>query len=208
MIDSASSITDWMNLYRLLVHWEMQLSAADTQMDELLDMQRKDAATAFAKFIKNNYASWIADKNTPGRPMMSPDIFKSRVFPCSTQAKGVFHTDRQLPPRPVGRTQAPACRHLQLQRGTLLLQYSRPPHSMPATAIFSGLMPVDIERLFPDLWVDEDSPEGKNLNESPMIAPIRTLSPAGADSPTPRSTTRPQGRNSFAEFTSICLTTN
>lgn len=90
MIDSASSITDWMNLYRLLVHWEMQLSAADTQMDELLDMQRKDAATAFAKFIKNNYASWIADKNTPGRPMMSPDIFKTGCSPCSTQAKRCF----------------------------------------------------------------------------------------------------------------------
>ena len=31
-------------------------------------------------------------------------------------------------------------------------------------------MPVDIERMFPDLWVDEDSPEGKNLNESPLIS--------------------------------------
>lgn len=37
-------------------------------------------------------------------------------------------------------------------------------------SIFSGLMPVDIARMFPDLWVDEDSPEGKNLNESPLIA--------------------------------------
>ncbi|MDE5734952.1 MAG: PglZ domain-containing protein, partial [Duncaniella sp.] len=37
-------------------------------------------------------------------------------------------------------------------------------------AIFSGLMPLDIARMFPELWVDEDSPEGKNLNESPLIA--------------------------------------
>ena len=36
-------------------------------------------------------------------------------------------------------------------------------------AIFSGLMPVQIERLFPDLWVDEESEEGKNLNEAPLI---------------------------------------
>ena len=36
-------------------------------------------------------------------------------------------------------------------------------------AIFSGLMPLQIEKMFPELWVDEDSEEGKNLNESPLI---------------------------------------
>ena len=37
-------------------------------------------------------------------------------------------------------------------------------------AIFSGLMPADIAKMFPALWVDEDSEEGKNVNESPLIA--------------------------------------
>ena len=36
-------------------------------------------------------------------------------------------------------------------------------------AIFSGLMPNDIAKMFPDLWVDEDSEEGKNLNEEPLV---------------------------------------
>ena len=36
-------------------------------------------------------------------------------------------------------------------------------------AIFSGLMPLQIARMFPDLWVDEDEEEGKNLNEGPLI---------------------------------------
>ncbi len=39
-------------------------------------------------------------------------------------------------------------------------------------AIFSGLMPLQIEKMFPDLWVDEDSEEGKNINESPLIATL------------------------------------
>ena len=30
-------------------------------------------------------------------------------------------------------------------------------------------MPLQIEKLFPDLWVDEESEEGKNLNEAPLI---------------------------------------
>ena len=36
-------------------------------------------------------------------------------------------------------------------------------------AIFSGLLPNQIARMFPDLWVDEDEEEGKNLNEAPLI---------------------------------------
>ena len=36
-------------------------------------------------------------------------------------------------------------------------------------AIFSGLMPTQIAELFPDLWVDEEEEEGKNLNEGPLI---------------------------------------
>jgi len=36
-------------------------------------------------------------------------------------------------------------------------------------AIFSGLMPNKIAEMFPDLWVDEDEEEGKNLNEEPLI---------------------------------------
>jgi len=36
-------------------------------------------------------------------------------------------------------------------------------------AIFSGLMPDQIATMFPDLWVDEDEEEGKNLNEAPLI---------------------------------------
>jgi len=36
-------------------------------------------------------------------------------------------------------------------------------------AIFSGLMPNKIADMFPELWVDEDEEEGKNLNEAPLI---------------------------------------
>ena len=36
-------------------------------------------------------------------------------------------------------------------------------------AIFSGLMPTQIAQMFPELWVDEDEEEGKNLNEAPLI---------------------------------------
>ena len=43
-----------------------------------------------------------------------------------------------------------------------MTQYAR-------NAICSGLMPLRIKEMYPDLWVDEDEDEGKNLNERQLI---------------------------------------
>jgi len=40
MINAAQSIDDWYELYSTLVRWELTLSNADTQMDEMLRMQK------------------------------------------------------------------------------------------------------------------------------------------------------------------------
>src|SRR5699024_93184 len=42
-------------------------------------------------------------------------------------------------------------------------QYSR-------NAIFSGLMPADMERLHPDLWLNDTDEGGKNMNEDKFLA--------------------------------------
>ena len=58
-------------------------------------------------------------------------------------------------------------------------------------AIFSGLMPSAIARMFPDLWVDEEADESKNINESPSWPPYSTATAATSSFPTTSSTTRP-----------------
>ena len=40
LINDADSIDDWYRLYDKLVSWEMRLAAADTNMDEMLQMQK------------------------------------------------------------------------------------------------------------------------------------------------------------------------
>lgn len=170
LIGEASNVNDWMELYRLLVYWEMQLSATETRMDELLDMQRKEAATAFAKFIRNNYADWIVNPQAEGRPLMSPEIFKTHVFPLLDAGEKVFFVlidnfrlDQWAAIKPLLADSFNFREELYCSILPTATQYAR-------NAIFSGLMPKDIASMFPELWVDEDSPEGKNLNESPLIA--------------------------------------
>ena len=170
LIDDARSIEDWMEVYRRLVAWELQLSETDSAMKEMLVMQKQEANRLFARFIEKNYLDWINDAEMPGRPpVMSPDIFKRRVFPLLDKGEKVFLIV-------IDNFRYDQWRILMNEIADLFLideslycsilptatQYAR-------NAIFSGLMPNIIAEMFPDLWVDEDSEEGKNLNEAPLI---------------------------------------
>ena len=59
---------DWMTVYKQLVHWELQLSSTDSQMTEMLAMQKEEANIGFAKFVKKNYLNWVSALNNPNIP--------------------------------------------------------------------------------------------------------------------------------------------
>ena len=177
MIDSCDDLNGWMNVYRTLTRWEVDLSAGDNGMAEMLAMQKEEADLGFAKYVKSHYMEWmdaisarLRGKHTDvSCPFMSQDVFKGKVFPLIDKGEKVFmividnfrwdqwimlskdiggyfdiHEDMYMSILPTA------------------TQYAR-------NAIFSGLMPNKIAQMFPELWVDEDEEEGKNLNEEPLI---------------------------------------
>ena len=167
MINSAQTIEDWYELYTTLVRWELTLSNTDTKMDEMLKMQKVDANNAFAKYVRRNYESWM---NQPEHPLRSNEVFKTKVLPLLDKGEKVcfvvidnFRLDQW-------RTVSPLLADIYNVESEELYTTILPTATQYArNAIFSGLMPVDIEQMFPDLWVDEESEEGKNLNEAPLI---------------------------------------
>ncbi len=171
-INDSYTMADWMELYSKLVYWELELASADTNMDELLNMQKIEANSTFCKFVKKNYEDWITSAygEDSSRPLMSPDIFKTRIFPMLDAGEKVFfiiidnfRLDQWKVVKPLLSDYFTFEEDLYCSILPTATQYAR-------NAIFSGLMPVDISRMFPDLWVDEDEDEGKNLNEEPLIA--------------------------------------
>ncbi len=52
LINDAASVEDWMEVYRQLVLRELKLAGADSSMDEMLLMQKRDANSNFCKFVK------------------------------------------------------------------------------------------------------------------------------------------------------------
>ena len=164
---------DWVSVYKQLIHWELELSSTESQMTDMLAMQKEEANLGFAKFIKQNYLQWVATLS-PGakatdRPVLSPEIFKNKVFPLLNNGEKVFvvvldnfrYDQWRMLAREIG-DQFDIDEDLYFSILPTATQYAR-------NAIFSGLMPNKIAAMFPDLWVDEDEEEGKNLNEGPLI---------------------------------------
>ncbi len=167
MHDSLTA-DEWMELYKRIVYWELELeSSTEGTMKEMLLMQKEEANNAFGKFVKNHYEEWIMHPDD--RPLMSPDLFKKRIFPLLDAGEKVFfilidnfRMDQWRVVKDLLAEFYTFDEHLYYSILPTATQYAR-------NAIFSGLMPVQIEKLFPDLWVDEESEEGKNLNEAPLI---------------------------------------
>ncbi len=166
-INDSYSLEEWKDVYRKLVYWELELSTTNSDMTEMLKMQKAEANQGFAKFIKQNYLDWIT--NPEKRPLMSPDIFKRKVFPLLNNHEKVFlivfDNFRYDQWRVLSQELANEFTFdddLYISILPTATQYAR-------NAIFAGLMPIQIAEMFPDLWVDEDEEEGKNLNEAPLI---------------------------------------
>ena len=179
-ISDCKTSADWIDIYKRLVHWELELSDTESNMTEMLHTQKEDANNGFAKFIKKHYLDWVQPQGSgkparqssapaDDRPMMSNDIFKRKIFPLLDQGEKVFMIV-------IDNFRFDQWRVLSQEIGDMFdidedMYYSILPTATQyaRNAIFSGLMPIQIATMFPELWVDEDEEEGKNLNEGPLI---------------------------------------
>jgi CheY-like chemotaxis protein len=166
-INDARNLDDWKEVYKKLVFWELELAETDSPMKEMIQMQKSDANQEFAKFIMKNYIDWLNDPDH--RPIMSPDIFKKVIFPLLNAGEQVylvvFDNFRYDQWRVISQQLADDFtfdENLYVSILPTATQYAR-------NSIFAGLMPNQIATMFPELWVDEDEEEGKNLNEAPLI---------------------------------------
>lgn len=165
-INNASTLTDWMEVYKELVRWELKLAETDNSMSEMLLMQKRDANSNFCKFVKRNYEEWVTLED---RPLMSPQIFNKRVFPLLDAGEKVcfmlidnFRFDQWKVVQPILSEFFNVNEDLYTAILPTSTQYAR-------NAIFAGLMPLQIEKMYPQYWVEEDEDEGLNIYEDKLV---------------------------------------
>lgn len=162
---------EWAGFYKKLVHWSMELSGLqDEGMAEIFRTQRLEANEQFTKFIKNNYTNWLKVQNTA--PVMSHTLVKTKVAPLlKNDNENVFMIVidnlrfdqwRVIQPtlKEFFRVESEEMFYAILPTAT---QYAR-------NALFAGLMPSEIEKLHPTLWLNDDDEGGKNMHEEELFA--------------------------------------
>ncbi len=167
---NASTFRQWAAIYRKLVNWDIELSGGDESIHEILQHQKAEANHTFGRFVCKNYKEWINSRDET-TPVMSHTLMRNKIFPVvdshskttlllidnfrydqwraiSGSLRGYFDVA----------TDDFYCAIL-----PTATQYAR-------NAIFAGLMPLAIDKLMPNKWLNDNEEGGKNQYEEEFLA--------------------------------------
>ncbi|MCX7637435.1 MAG: PglZ domain-containing protein [Cyclobacteriaceae bacterium] len=160
----------WAELYKKLVFWELQLDmAGNEEMAEVLETQKTEANANFAKFIIRNYEKWLNDPNAD-KPLLSHQLLKRKVFGEIKSERPVFlividnlRYDQWKVLEPV------VSEFFTVEEEDTYYSILPTTTGYARNAIFSGMLPSDMAKLFPELWVGDEEEEGKNNFEDAFL---------------------------------------
>ena len=166
LIDTAGTAEEWMAVERTLSKWDLELE--QSSMRSMIDDQRTQANAAFCKWIQRNYEAWF--EPNAQRPLLSQDVMKHSVFPLLDKGEKVllcvidnFRYDQWKTIQPLlGDFYTVQNEEQYFSILPTATQYAR-------NAIFSGLLPLQIQQMYPQYWVEEGDEESKNQYEKELI---------------------------------------
>jgi CheY-like chemotaxis protein len=169
----VNSFEDWIELYKKLIFWELQLeNIEDSNLIDILESQKVEANSQFGKFIERNYEDWFNPKTDKSdKPIQSHTLFRELVVPelvkkekpilfividnlrydqwkaMENTINNYYKLEKEIP------------YYASLPTAT---QYAR-------NSIFSGLTPLEMEKQFPQYWKNDVDEGGKNLYEAEFL---------------------------------------
>lgn len=173
----VNSYEDWAELYKKLLFWELQLEdITDQAMVEILESQKIEANSQFGKFIERNYEDWFAPK--ADKPVMSNTLFKDLVVPeiLKKDRPVLFVVIDNLRYDQWKAFESIVSNHYRLEKEVPYYAILPTATQYARNAIFSGLLPSEMEKQFPQYWKNDVEEGGKNLYEAEFLtAQIKRL---------------------------------
>jgi CheY-like chemotaxis protein len=165
------SWNEWVDIYKKLVYWELELdNSKDESMMEILKMQKSEANKLYGKFVENNYIGWLNGKN-PNPPLFSHTLFKSKVAPMLDKDETTFlvlidnlRYDQWKIIQPI------IAEYFKVDTEDLYSSILPTATQYARNSFFAGLMPSEIEKRFPKLWLNDEEEGGKNMHEEELLA--------------------------------------
>ncbi len=168
-LSMVNSYEEWVELYQKLIYWEIQLEdIEDSGMFEILESQKNEANIQFGKFIEKNYPTWF-EPHTEA-PVMSHTLFKDCIVPEITKEQPTLllvidnlRYDQWKVFEPIINN------YYKKDKEEAFFSILPSATQYARNAIFSGLMPSDMEKLFPQYWKNDTDEGGKNLHEADFL---------------------------------------
>lgn len=169
-ISSTMNFEEWIEIYKKLVRWSLDLSdSQDEGIIEVFYNQMKEANSVFSKFIEDNYQNWVNGK-VLNKPVQSHTLLKEKLFPQLNKNSSHFlilidnlRFDQwkviQQIVEQYYRLDSEEIYYAILPTTT---QYAR-------NSLFSGLLPSEIERKYPQYWTAEEDEGTKNQFEGELL---------------------------------------
>ena len=168
-LNDRLSEEEWMEVYRKLVYWEMELVKSEEEaMQEILENQKTEANSNFSRFIQDNYLDWMDDLERA--PTMSPTLLSRKVLPLLTGQKPVvlllidnLRYDQWKMLQPL------FSQFFTIREDTTYFSILPTATNFARNSLFSGMMPSELEKRHPKLWVGDEDEGGKNLHEEEFL---------------------------------------
>ena len=165
------SYEDWVELYKKLLFWELELeNIEDQSMVEILESQKAEANMQFGKFIERNYEDWFQPK--ADKPVLSHEIFGEFVAPeIRKKDKPIlFIVIDNLRYDQWKAFESIVNNHYKLEKEVSYFSILPTATQYARNAIFSGLTPLDMEKKYPQYWKNDPDEGGKNLYEGEFLS--------------------------------------
>lgn len=176
-IHPGTTWQEWIEIYKELSKWQIDLEGGDEALKGVLDDQLQDANREFGKFVEKEYVSWLNEGED--QPLISQDIFKNYVFPHIKNGKKTMfflidcmRYDQWLLFEPY------LAKMFDIDTD---FYYSILPTATPYSrnAIFAGISPLEISQLYPQLWAQGQDETSLNRHEEELLQ--KQLTRAGID---------------------------
>jgi CheY-like chemotaxis protein len=164
------TFSEWVEVYKKLIYWDLEIDNIENKsMKEIIDMQKSEANKNFAKFIMEEYESWLNDANAP-KPLLSHQIMKKKVLPFVEKQEPVFFVvidNLRLDQWKV--IEPTIANYFNVEEESTYYSILPTTTAYARNAIFSGLLPSDMEKKHPELWIHDEEEEGKNNFEEEFL---------------------------------------
>jgi len=172
--------TEWVDIYKKLVRWELELARNDDEgINDILRMQKEEANKVFSRFIENNYVDWINGRSND-KPVQSHTVIKEKILPRISKDSNTFiilidnmRYDQWKVLQPIIEE------YFRIESDEIYYAILPTTTQFARNAFFGGLLPSEIEKKYPKYWVNEDEEGTKNQFEEELF--IEQLKRYGKD---------------------------